>query len=80
MPLVIGLGAALLGMRVEEAVAAATAGGAAALGLAGEKGTLEVGADADLVAWDAEHEGAFALHLGAVRPTQVLIGGRQVAT
>ena len=33
MPLVIGLGAATLGMTVDEAVAAATAGGAAAIGL-----------------------------------------------
>jgi imidazolonepropionase len=80
MPLVIGLGATLLGMSVEEAVTAATAGGAAALGLAGRKGTLAVGADADLVAWDAEHEGAFALHLGEVRPGRVLIGGGGIAT
>jgi len=80
MPLVIGLGATLLGMSVEEAVTATTAGGAAALGLAGRKGTLEVGADADLVAWDAEHEGAFVLHLGEMHPARVLIGGRQVPT
>jgi imidazolonepropionase len=80
MPLAIGLGATLLGMSVQEAVTATTAGGAAALGLAGRKGTLEVGADADLVAWDAEHEGAFALHLGEMRPARVLIGGRQVPT
>ena len=80
MPLVIGLGATLLGMSVQEAVTATTAGGAAALGLAGRKGTLEVGADADLVAWDAEHEGAFVLHLGEMHPARVLIGGRQVAT
>jgi imidazolonepropionase len=80
MPLVIGLGATLLGMSVQEAVTAATVGGAAALGLAGHKGTLEVGADADLVAWNAEHEGAFVLHLGEMRPARVLIGGRQVPT
>jgi len=80
MPLVIGLGATLLGMSVQEAVTATTAGGAAALGLAGRKGTLEVGADADLVAWDAEHEGAFVLHLGEMHPARVLIGGRQVPT
>jgi imidazolonepropionase len=79
MPLVIGLGATVLGMTVEEAVNAATAGGAAALGLAGRKGALQVGADADLVAWDAEHEGAFALSLGAVRPARVFVAG-QVAT
>jgi imidazolonepropionase len=80
MPLVIGLGATLLGMTAQEAVSAATAGGAAALGLAEQKGVLAVGADADVVAWDAEHEGAFALHLGGVRPAQVLVAGRASST
>jgi imidazolonepropionase len=75
MPLVIGLGATLLDMTVAEAFAAATTGGAAALGLAGDRGVLAPGAAADLVAWDAEHEGAFALHLGSVRPPRVFIGG-----
>ena len=75
MPLVIGLGAAVLGMTVLEAVTAATAGGAAALGLTGRKGTLEIGVDADIVAWNAEHEGAFALRPGAVRPQQVFSSG-----
>lgn len=75
MPLVIGLGSTLLDMTVGEAVTAATAGGAAALGLHGSRGALRIGADADLVAWDAEHEGAFALGLGTVRPTRTWIGG-----
>jgi imidazolonepropionase len=75
MPLVIGLGATLLGMTLAEAMAAATIGGAAALGLAGDRGLLAPRAGADLVAWDAEHEGAFALHLGSVRPDRVFIGG-----
>ncbi len=75
MPLVIGLGATMLGMTVNEAVTAATAGGAAALGLAGRKGALEVGADADIVAWDAEHVGSFALSLGSVRPLRTWIAG-----
>ena len=57
MPLVIGLGAAALGMTVDEAVAAATSGGAAAIGLSTEVGVIREGMAADLVAWDAEHEG-----------------------
>jgi imidazolonepropionase len=77
MPLVIGLGATLLGMTVSETLTAATAGGGSALRL-GPLGRLEVGAPADLVAWDAEHEGAFALNLGAVRPRQTWIGGVEV--
>jgi imidazolonepropionase len=75
MPLVIGLGAALLGMTVAEALTAATAGGAAALDLVGDRGVLAPGAAADLVAWDAEHEGAFALQLGSVRAERVFIAG-----
>jgi imidazolonepropionase len=77
MPLVIGLGATLLGMTVTEALTAATAGGGSALRLR-PLGRLEVGAPADLVAWDAEHEGAFALNLGAVRPHRTWIGGVEV--
>jgi imidazolonepropionase len=75
MPLVIGLGATLLGMSVDEALTAATLGGAASLGLGEICGELRPGLAADLVAWDAEHEGAFALHLGGVRPRQIWVGG-----
>jgi imidazolonepropionase len=79
MPLVIGLGATLLGMSVGEAIAAATAGGAAAIGLSHEIGVLREGMTADLVAWDAEHEGAFALRLGGVTPARIWIGGEERA-
>jgi imidazolonepropionase len=73
MPLVVGLGATLLGLTVEEALTAATAGGAAALRRGG--GLVRAGEPADLVAWDAEHEGAFALHLGRVAPIRTWIDG-----
>ena len=76
MPLVVGLGATLLGMTVIEALIAATAGGADALRRP-DVGRL-VGAHADLVAWDAEHEGAFALRLGAVRPLRTWISGEEI--
>jgi len=79
MPLVIGLGATLLGMSVGEAIAAATAGGAAAIGLSHEIGVLREGMTADLVAWDEEHEGAFALRLGGVIPARIWIGGEERA-
>ena len=77
MPLVIGLGATLLGMSMGEALTAATAGGGAALGIA-QLGRLEPGAPADLVAWEAAHEGAFALRLGAVRPVRLWVAGREI--
>lgn len=78
MPLVIGLGATLLRMTVSEALSAATSGGAAALGHENEIGALRTGMAADLVAWDAEHEGAFALLMGSVRPHRIWIGGNEV--
>lgn len=78
MPLVIGLGATLLAMSMGEALTAATAGGAASLRRP-DLGTLRPGAAADLVAWDAEHEGAFALSLGGVRPLRAWIAGEEVS-
>ena len=79
MPLVIGLGATVLGMTVAEAVAAATVGGAAALGVSSTTGRIAPGSHADLVAWDAAHEGAFALGLGGVVPRTVIVGGEVVS-
>jgi imidazolonepropionase len=77
MPLIVGLGATLLGMTVTESLTAATGGSARSLRLH-DVGRLEVGARADLVAWDAEHEGAFALRLGAVRPLRAWIDGVEI--
>lgn len=74
MPLAIGL-ATTLGLTIDEAMWAATAGGARALGLSGAVGTLTPGAEADIVAWDAEHEGAFALRLGGPEPVWTWLGG-----
>jgi imidazolonepropionase len=78
MPLVIGLGATLLGMSVTEALTASTSGGAFAL-RRDDVGALRPGMAADLVAWDAEHEGAFALRLGSVSPSRVWISGEEVS-
>ncbi len=43
-----------------------------------ERGRFAPGLVADLVAWDAHHEGAFSLQLGAVRPKRIWVGGREV--
>ncbi|MHB1987750.1 MAG: amidohydrolase family protein [Acidimicrobiales bacterium] len=63
MSLVIALAVAELGLSVGEALWAATAGGACSLRL-GDRGRIAPGLRADLVAWDAEHEGAFAWSYG----------------
>jgi imidazolonepropionase len=74
MPLAVGLAVAI-GFSVDEALWAATAGGARSLGLHGRAGVLRPGAAADLVAWDAQHEGDFAVRVGAVAPLRTWIGG-----
>ncbi len=70
----IALAVAALGLSVEEALLAATAGGAASLRL-GDRGVVEAGRRADLVAWDADHEGAFAWAFG-LRARRVWLGGQ----
>ena len=53
-PLVLSLGVSQLRLSAAEALVAATANGAAALGLAQETGQLAPGFSADIALWDAE--------------------------
>ncbi len=76
MPLVITLAIANLGMSVAEALRAATVGGVHAL-RAPDRGAMIRGRLADVVAWDADHEGAFAWSYG-LRPYRVWRGGEPV--
>ncbi|GAA2733797.1 imidazolonepropionase [Actinocorallia aurantiaca] len=76
MPLVVGLAVAMFGMSVTEALRAATIGGAAALRVS-DRGTLSRGMYADIVLWDADHEGAFAWAYG-LRALRVWRGGTPV--
>jgi imidazolonepropionase len=76
MPLVMSLGIAEFGMSVTEALRAATIGGAHAL-RAPDRGALVRGRFADMVLWDADHEGAFAWSYG-LQPLRVWRGGEPV--
>jgi imidazolonepropionase len=76
MPLVISLAVGALGMSVTEALRAATLGGAQAL-RAPDRGAMARGRLADIVAWDADHEGAFAWSYG-LKPIRVWRGGEPV--
>jgi imidazolonepropionase len=76
MPLVISLAISTFGMSVAEALRAATAGGAQAL-RAADRGTMARGKFVDLVAWDADHEGAFAWSYG-MKPVRVWRGGESL--
>ncbi|HUH07269.1 MAG TPA: imidazolonepropionase [Egibacteraceae bacterium] len=74
MSTVIALAVAALGLSVDEALLAATRGGARSLRL-DDRGTVVPGARADLVSWDAEHEGAFAWSWD-LRPRGVWLAGQ----
>jgi imidazolonepropionase len=76
MPLVIALAVNYLGMSVVEALRAATLGGATAL-RAPDRGMMARGRLADMVLWDADHEGAFARNFG-LQPRRVWRGGEPV--
>ncbi len=76
MPLVVSLAIANFGMSVTEALRAATVGGAQAL-RAPDRGAMARGRLADIVAWDADHEGAFSWSYG-MEPIKVWRGGEPV--
>lgn len=76
MPLIIALAVSHFGMSVTEALRAATLGGARAL-RAPDRGAMVRGRYADIVAWDADHEGAFAWAYG-LKPLRVWRGGEPV--
>jgi len=63
MPFIINLAVCQCGFTVEEALVSATANGAAALGLSGIKGSLDIGFDADFVLWDIDDYRCIAYHL-----------------
>jgi imidazolonepropionase len=73
MSLVVGLAVAVLGLSVEDALTAATRGGALSLRMP-DVGSVEPGHVADLVEWDADHEGAFAWSFG-MTPKRLWIAG-----
>jgi imidazolonepropionase len=76
MPLVIALAIDQFGMSVTEALRAATLGGAQAL-RAPDRGAMVRGRFADIVAWDADHEGAFTWSYG-LKPNRIWRGGEPV--
>ena len=76
MPFVIALAVRELGLTTEEALHAATVGGARALGLDG--GHLRTGAAADLVVLDAPSATHLAYRPGVDLVAQVWRGGQRV--
>jgi imidazolonepropionase len=78
MPLVISMAIASFGLSVTEALRAATVGAAQAL-RAPDRGALARGRKADIVSWEADHEGSFAWSYG-MKPAKVWLGGEPVTS
>jgi imidazolonepropionase len=76
MSVVVALAVAVFKMSVENALLAATLGGAHSLARS-DRGVVAAHKLADLVLWEAEHEGAFAWAYG-LKPKYVWRGGTQV--
>jgi imidazolonepropionase len=76
MSVVIALAVAVFKLSVDRALLAATLGGAYSLSLS-DRGVVAAHKLADLVLWEAEHEGAFAWAYG-LKPRIVWRGGTQV--
>jgi len=76
MSLVIALAVGVFKLSAERALIAATVGGALSLSRS-DRGVVAPSKLADLVLWEAEHEGAFAWAFG-LKPRLVWRGGSQV--
>ena len=76
MSLVVALAVSVLKLSVDRALIAATVGGAYSLSLA-DRGSISIGLTADMVLWEADHEGAFAWAYG-LRPRSVWRAGALV--
>ena len=75
MPYAVQLACLAMGLSVEAALRAATAGGAAALGRS-DIGHLAVGAQADFVVLDSDHESDVVAHLGVNPIHRTVVAGR----
>jgi imidazolonepropionase len=74
MPYVVQLACLVYGMPVNEALWAATRGGAAALRRPGT-GLVDVGGRGDLAVLDTDHEADLVAHLGAADTWRTVVGG-----
>ena len=77
MSLVVALAVGVFKMSAEQALLAATVGGARSISRS-DRGAVAPSMLADLVLWDAEHEGAFAWAYG-LKPRRVWRGGVPIA-
>lgn len=75
IPSAMALGSRLFGLTPEECLAGVTREAARALGLADDRGTLEVGKRADIAIWDVDHPRDLAYWMGVNPLNDLLVGG-----
>lgn len=80
LPLALNLACIHFGLTPAEAFRGATLHGARALGLDGDRGSLEVGKRADLVIWDVGHPREIPYWMGFPLVVEVIRGGEVVFT
>ncbi len=78
MQFIIGLAISYCGLTSHEALRAATLGGAQALRLEHEIGSLEIGKQCDLTVWDTADEHEIGYHVGVNLVRHVVADGRIV--
>ena len=76
LPEAMALASRLFGLTPEECLAGATRHAAQALGLGGDRGTLEPGKRADIAVWDIGHPRDLSYWLGRRQLAALLVGGR----
>lgn len=72
MPVMLNMASTLFRLTPEESLAGATRNAALALGLAGDRGTLEAGKRADIAVWDVVSPAALSYMIGGLRPERVI--------
>jgi imidazolonepropionase len=76
MQMMIALAVSAMGMTLDEAITAATRGGAAALALEAEVGSLEPGKRCDLIVLRGDDERELAYHFGVNLVAQTYLAGK----
>jgi imidazolonepropionase len=79
MQMIIALAVNAMGMSLEDAIYGATLGGAHALGVEREIGSLEVGKACDLIVLRCAHEQELAYHFGVNLVSQTILRGKPTA-
>ena len=79
MQMMVALAVSAMGMTLDEAITAATLGGASALGMQDEIGSLAPGKRCDLIILTGHDERELAYHFGVSLVVRTIIGAQEIA-